>query len=214
MAMDLIENPVFCALAVFFTLLFLLNLRSFLKVAPSLWDCVVRWKGNLTLEDSIQLSRSRNWIAAILFVPFCQVVFAFGLYSPDFMAGMPVTFQLLTVIGVFLAYLLLRAFLNWQLEMHRYGSSVFTAANNSFFNYCVILFFLLFLTGGLWGAISGDTASARPVMLWEAGVTYLVYIFRRGQIFASVCNPFATFLYLCSLELLPTAALVLSALLF
>lgn len=212
--MDLIENPVFCALAVFFTLLFLLNMRSFLKVAPSLWDCVARWKGNLTLENSIQLSRSRNWIAAILFVPFCLVVFAFGLYSPDFLSGMPRTFQLLTVIGVFMAYLLLRAFLNWQLEMHNFGSGVFTAANMSFFNYSIILFFLLFLTGGLWAAFSGDWTSARPVMLWEAGLTYLVYIFRRGQIFASVCNPFATFLYLCSLEILPTAALVLSALLF
>ena len=212
--MDLIENPIFCALAVFFTLLFLLNLRSFLKVAPSLWDCVARWKGNITLEDSIQLSRSRNWIAAILFIPFCLMVFAFGLYSPDFLSGMSGTFQLLTVTGVFMAYLILRAFLNWQLEMHNYNSGVFTAANMSFYNYFVLLFFLLFLSGGLWAALAADRASARPVMLWEAGLTYLVYIFRRGQIFASVCNPFATFLYLCSLEILPTAALVLSAWLF
>lgn len=212
--MDLIENPVFCGLAVFFTLLFLLNLRSFLKIALSLWDCAVRWKGNLTLEDSIQLSRSRNWISAILFIPFCMVVHAFGLYTPDFITEAPAAFRLFMVTGVFLAYFLLRAFLNWQLEMHRYGSSVFTAANTSFLNYHVILFFLLFLTGSVWVAITGDGTSARPVMLWEAGLTYLIHIYRRGQIFASVCDPFATFLYLCSLELLPTAALVLSALLF
>ena len=70
MPYNFFDNPVFCGLAVVLTLLFMLNLKSFLKIAPSLWDCVVRWKGNLDLEDSIQLSRSRNWIAAILFVPF------------------------------------------------------------------------------------------------------------------------------------------------
>ena len=51
--MDMFDNPVFCGLAVFFTLLFLLNLRSLIKVAPSLIDCIMRWKGNLDLEDSI-----------------------------------------------------------------------------------------------------------------------------------------------------------------
>ncbi len=33
--MDLFDNPVFCGLAVLFTILFLLNMRSFLKIVPS-----------------------------------------------------------------------------------------------------------------------------------------------------------------------------------
>ena len=82
---ELLDNPVFCALVVFFTLLFLLNLKSLLKITPSLLDCATRWKGNLDLEDSIQLCRSRNWIAAILFVPFCLLVYYNGLYSPEFL---------------------------------------------------------------------------------------------------------------------------------
>ncbi len=211
--MGTIDNPVFCALAVFFTLLFLLNLKSYLKIFPSLWDCVVRWKGNLDLENSIQLSRSRNWIAAILFVPLCMLVYSFGMYTPEFIQDMASDFQLAAVAGVMLVYLLLRTFLNWQLEMHNYGTSVFTAANRSFYNYCIILFSLLFLTGGLLTAISCDESILRSILLWETGLTYLIYIYRRGQIFSSNCNPFSTFLYLCSLELLPTAALVLSAIL-
>lgn len=210
-AMNTIDNPVFCALAVFFTLLFLLNLKSFLKIFPSLWDCVVRWKGNLDLENSIQLSRSRNWIAAILFVPFCMLVYAFGMYTPAFFMSIPSALQLAAVTGVLLIYLLLRTFLNWQLEMHNYGTSVFTAANRSFYNYCIILFFLLFLTGGFLAVVSHNQRLVRAVLLWETGLTYAIYVIRRGQIFASYCNPFSTFLYLCSLELLPTAALVLSA---
>lgn len=209
--MGTIDNPVFCGLAVFFTLLFLLNLKSLLKIFPSLWDCVVRWKGNLDLENSIQLSRSRNWIAAILFVPFCMLVYFYGMYTPDFIGDLPPYFRLAAVTGVMLVYLLLRTFLNWQLEMHNYGTSVFTAANRSFYNYCIILFFLLFITGGILTAFSRSEDTIKTVLLCETGLTYLIYIYRRGQIFSSYCNPFSTFLYLCSLELLPTAALVISA---
>ena len=209
----LLDNPLFCGLAVFFTLLFLLNIRSFLKISPSLADCMVRWKGNVDLEDSIQLSRSRNWVAAILFIPFCMVVYSNGLYEPDIISDFTPSVKLLLVIGAFLIYLLLRSFLNWQLEMHNYGSAAFTAANRSFYNYCIFLFFLLLFSGAIARALSGDDSLVRSILLWETALSYVIYIFRRGQIFASACNPFATILYLCSLELLPTAALVLSAIL-
>ena len=209
--MDLFDNPVFCGLAVFFTLLFLLNLRSLLKIAPSLADCVMRWKGSVDLEDSIQLSRSRNWIAAILFIPFCMVIYSHDLYSPDIIRNLSPILRLAVVTGAMLAYLLLRAFLNWQLEMHHYRTKIFTAANRSFYNYAIILFFLVFFIGGLTKVLSGDAALTRRVLCWTIAISYIFFIIRRGQIFASACNPFTTFLYLCSLELLPTAALVLSA---
>ena len=209
--MDLFDNPVFCGLAVFFTLLFLLNLRSLLKVAPSLADCVMRWKGSLDLEDSIQLSRSRNWIAAILFIPFCMVIYSHDLYLPDIIRNLSPILRLAVVTGAMVAYLLLRAFLNWQLEMHHYRTKTFTAANRSFYNYAIILFFLVFFIGGLTRVLSGDAALTRRVLTWTIALSYLFFIIRRGQIFASACNPFTTFLYLCSLELLPTATLVLSA---
>ena len=214
MVSDFLDNPLFCALAVFFTLLVLLNLRSLLKIAPSLLDCVARWKGNLDLEDSIQLSRSRNWIAAILFVPLCLVAYSHQLYTPDFLEELSPMTRLLAVIGVFLVYLLLRTFLNWQLEMHNFKTPAFTAANRSFYNYCILLFFILLITGGIASLLTADREVVKAILLWETALTYIVYIYRRGQIFASVCNPFSTFLYLCSLELLPTAALVLSAKLF
>ena len=209
--MDKFDNPVFCVLAVLSTFLFLLNMRSFLKIVPSLRDCISRWKGNLDLEDSIQLSRSRNWVAAILFIPTCLVVYSHDLYSPDIAAGLSPVSRLAIVGGALAGYLLLRAFLNWQLEMHNYRSKTFTAANRSFLNYAIILFFLLFFAGALLRALSGDEALTRTVLVWTAALSYLFYIVRRGQIFASVCNPFTTILYLCSLELLPTATLVLSA---
>ena len=71
----MIDDPVFCGLAVIFTFLILLSARSLFKILPSLWYCVQRWKGNLDLEDSLQLSGSRNLVAGVLFVPLCMVAY-------------------------------------------------------------------------------------------------------------------------------------------
>ncbi len=205
------DNPVFCGLAVIFTFLFLLSIRSFFKIIPSLADSVSRWKGNIELEDSLQLSGSRNLVAIILFVPLCMVVYSHSLYRPDYMDGLTPALQLTATTCTLLAYLALRMFLNWQLEMSSYHSKTFSAANRSFYNYAIILFAILFPTGGMLSIFVEDEELARVILMHIIAITYIVYIFRRGQIFASVCNPFTTFLYLCGLELLPTAALVVSA---
>ncbi|MBP5217382.1 MAG: DUF4271 domain-containing protein [Bacteroidales bacterium] len=207
----MLDNPIFCGLAVLFTLLFLVNIGSFIKIFPVMTASVWRWKNDLELEDSLQLSRSRNTVAAVLLVPLCMVVYSYDLYSPDFLDRFSPILRFAAVTGVMFLYLLLRAFLNWQLEMHNYGSKAFVAANRSFFNYCIMLFFLLFLTGAAVNALTGDAERTRTVLLYVTGVSYVFYIMRRGQIFASACNPFSTFLYLCGLELIPTLALVISA---
>ncbi len=205
------DNPVFCGLAVIFTLIFLISIRSFLKILPSLGDCVLRWKGNLDLEDSLQLSGSRNLIACILFIPSCMVAYSHGLYRPDYIDSLQPVIGFAAVCGTMLAYILLRSFLNWQLEMGAYRTKTFAAANNSFYSYMIILFLIMLPVGSILRNLTGNEELARVVLLHIAAITYLVHVFRRGQIFASTCNPFTTFLYLCGLELLPTAALVISA---
>jgi len=45
----------------------------------------------------------------------------------------------------------------------------------------------------------------------EAGVLYLIYLLRRAQILSMSCNSLTTFLYLCGLELLPAALMVVPA---
>ena len=90
-------------------------------------------------------------------------------------------------------------------------SKTFTAANRSFYNYLILLFLIVFPIGAAFKVLIGNEYVTRTVILYITAFTYLFHIIRRGQIFASVCNPFTTFLYLCGLELLPTAVLVLSA---
>ena len=207
----MIDDPVFCGLAVIFTFIFLLSVRSFLKILPALGDCLLRWKGNVDLEDSLQLSGSRNWIAIVLFVPFCMVAYSHGLYHPDYMDTLPPALGLAAFSGTMLTYLLLRFFLNWQLEMGSYRTKAFMAANHAFYNYMIILFMIVFPVGAILNATVGNKELTRTILLYIIAATYIIHIFRRGQIFASACNPFTTFLYLCGLELLPTTVLVLSA---
>lgn len=207
----MVDDPVFCGLAVILTFIFLLSVRSFFKILPSLWDCVLRWKGNLELEDSLQLSGSRNLIAAVMFVPLCMVVYSHDLYHPDFMDALPHGLRLPALITGMLAYVTLRSFLNWQLEMGLYRTKTFVAANRSFLNFMIILFMILFPTGAIMRIFTGNEDLTSAILLHVAALVYVFHIFRRGQIFASVCNPFTTFLYLCGLELLPTTVLVLSA---
>ena len=205
------EDPILCGLAVIFTFIFLLCVRSFFKIIPSLGDCIMRWKGNLDLEDSLQLSGSRDLTAVVLFVPTCLVAYSHNLYNPDYMSGLPPAIGFAALCGSMLAYILLRAFLNWQLEMGAYKSKTFTAANSAFYNFTIILFLIMLPIGGIFRVLTGNEDLTRLVILHIIAVTYLIYVFRRGQIFASACNPFTTFLYLCGLELLPTTVLVLSA---
>ena len=205
------DDPVFCGLAVIFTFIFLLSVRSFFKILPSLGDCVLRWKGNVELEDSLQLSGSRNLVAIVLFVPLCMVAYSHDLYHPNFLDSMPHGLQLPVIVACMLTYVILRAFLNWQMEMGLYRTKTFIAANRSFISFIIILFIILFPTGAILNIFIDNKEFTRIALLHVTLLAYAFYIFRRGQIFASTCNPFTTFLYLCGLELLPTTVLVLSA---
>jgi hypothetical protein len=54
-------------------------------------------------------------------------------------------------------------------------------------------------------------STVRTVLLVETGALFLLYLLRRGQILSLSCKPLTTFLYLCALELLPAAMLVIPA---
>jgi len=211
--MDAFDTPIISGLVVLSTLVFLLNIRSFTRILPALASCLVRWKSNLELENSLQLSRSRNLVAALLFIPFSLLVYELGLYRPQFLQQLPPIWQFPAFAGIFLAYLLLRGYLNWQLEMQDFGLQVFTAANRSFYNYMILFFFLLFAVGGLLQFFLGDLPAKNRILTFLAAAYYLFFLRRRGQILASVCNPFTTILYLCGLEILPTGILVTVAIL-
>ena len=72
---------------------------------------------------------------------------------------------------------------------------------------------LMLATAGILFLFKLPDQLIRTVLYLEIAGIYLVFLIRRTQILSLSCNHFRTFLYLCALELIPTAALIASALL-
>lgn len=206
------DDPVFALAAVVSVTLFLVCLDTYLRILPSIFKCFGNWKANLELEDSLQLSRSRNLIAGISLIPLAMVIYSYDLCHPDFLDKVPEPWKFPTVLGILAGYLTLRAFLNWQLETTNYRNKVFIAANNSFYNFIIVLFLVLFLVAVVVEPFVGVSEALSGVVVAISAILYCFYIIRRGEIFASVRGPLPTILYLCGLEILPTGILVMVSL--
>lgn len=207
------DNPLFAVLAVIFTLLFMMGLRSFLKICPYLFGSIFRWRYAVELEDSLQLSRSRNHIALILAVPCGMLAYSYSLFDPGIFNGLSPSAKLLATCAALLVQVPVRSFLNWQFKIGGSHSKAFQAAGGLFYNYAIILFFLLFTAGAAATVLTRNPLLVKRLLLILTGITYCLYLIIKGQILGSACNPFATFLYLCGLELLPSAILVIPGML-
>ena len=191
-------------------LLFLLVLRSFLSVLPYLADSILRARGSAALENSVRVSRDRNLVALVFVIPAILLMFRYRLYDPAFLQGMSPDMRLLVIAGVFAGYLLLRSLLSrWARPRRRYDD--YQMAYRAGFTFFILLMLLALATVGILYALGASDLIVKSFLLAEAGIVYLLYLFRRGQILSLSCNPLTTFLYLCGLELLPTAALVVTA---
>ena len=191
-------------------LLFLLILRSFLTVLPYLRDTVLRARGSAALENSVKVSRDRNLVAAVFLLPAVLLIFRYRLYDPSFLQGLGPDVRLLVIAGVFFGYLLLRYLLSrWARPRRRYDD--YQMAYRAGYTFFILLMMLALATVGILYLVGVDDLIISRFLLIEAGVVYLIYLLRRGQILSLSCNPLTTFLYLCGLELLPTALLVASA---
>lgn len=196
--------------AVVSVLLFLLVLRSFLSVMPYLADSILRARGSAALEHSVRVSRDRNLVAVVFVIPAILLMFRYRLYDPSFVQDLEPDLRLGVVGAVFVGYLLLRYLLYlWARPRRRYDD--YQLSYRAGYTFFILLMLLALLTVGILYIIKVPDLIVRTFLLCEAGAVYLVYLLRRGQILSLSCNPLTTFLYLCGLELLPTAVLVLTA---
>ena len=194
-------------------LLFLLALRSFLNVLPYLADNVLRARGSAALENSVRVSRDRNLVALVFLIPAILLIYRYRLFDPSFIRDLSPDFRLLAVAGAFIAFLLLRLLLaRWLRPRRRFDD--FQMAYRAGYTFFILLMMLALATVGILYLVGADDLTVKTFLLIETGVTYLLYLLRRGQILSGSCNPLTTFLYLCGLELLPAALLVVPAVIF
>jgi hypothetical protein len=204
----------FDILVVVSLLVTLLLLRRLVNVYPSLIACLWRAKECFNLESSVKLARDRDIITLAMVIPFCLAAFRFRLYDPGFFQGLSDNSVMGLYFVVFLAYVLMRyavMLLFTPRRLPQKTTNVANKASNTFFS---VLTLLLLAMGGILDLLNVDGSVLRNAMLWVSGAIYAVFLIRKTQIFASSCSIFASFLYLCALEMIPTGFLVVSAVIF
>ena len=204
----------FKILALISTVLIIALLKRLVNIFPSLAACVVRWKESLNLESSVKHSLDRDMLAAAMIIPFCLTVTRFGLYAPAFMSGMGENSRTAIIIGIFLVYCGIRIMMSMIVKTFKVTSKSVKAAERSSFTFFIILTLILILTGWTLSFFDVEIGVIRNAMLWISAFIYAVFVLRKTQIFVSGCSIFTAFLYLCALEIIPTGALVASALIF
>ena len=199
-------------LVVLFVLLMIVQMRSFVHLLPYLMDSLLRARGSAALEGSVRVSRERNEIAAVMLLPMLLLVFRYRLYNPDFLAGAGGDLRLGLIAASLAGYLLLRLVLYVALKPRRRYEN-YQTAHHATYTFFILLVLLLLVTAGVMFVSKAPDALVRLVLYAEIIVVYAVLLVRRAQILSLSCNHLRTFLYLCGLEIAPSAALVVSAVL-
>ena len=191
-------------------LLFLLALRNFLNVLPYLADNVFRARGSAALENSVRVSRDRNIVAAVFLIPAILLVYRYRLVDVAWFGTLSPDMRLVAVAGVFVGYLVIRFLLyRWLRPRRRYDD--YQMAYRAGYTFFILLMMLALATVGVCCVLGVPDETVKTILLVETGVTFLLYFFRKGQILSLSCKPLTTFLYLCALELLPAALVVVPA---
>ena len=189
-------------------------MKKVLNIFPFLMANFIRWKECLNLEASAKLSRDRNMVALASCIPFCLVVYVNHLYSPAFLEALGNNTRLWCIIGIFGLFVSIRSLLEHILKPRRIPFKTYTCITRLAYSFFITLLMLLLILNGICAVTGISPEHTRSAMLWLSAFIYFLYLIRKLQIFASCFSVFAGFLYLCALEILPTGALIASAVIF
>ena len=193
-----------------FVVLMILLMRTFLQLLPFIADSFMRARGSNALENSVRVSRDRNTVALVMMLPAFLLSFRYRLYDPSFVAAYTGDARLWLIGACFTGYLILRLFIYLLLKPRR-RYEYYQVAHHASYTFFIILVLLALFTAGILSVFKVEDQTMRMVLYIETAVVYLVFLIRRTQILSLSCNHFRTFLYICALELIPSAALIVSA---
>ena len=202
----------FVILTVAFILASIMFLPRFLSLVPLLYDSLFRARGSVSLESSVRASNDRRLVAAVLLLPAALITYHYRLYDAAFLRDLSEGWRLLAVLGVIWAYAMVRLVIYLILKPRR-NYELFALARRTSYTYFIMMMLVVLGSVGILALFRCTDAVIRSVLYLEASLFYLSFLIRRAHILGLSCNPLRTFLYLCGLEVLPTAALVVSAIL-
>ena len=195
---------------VLFVALALFLLPTFFHLAPYLADAVFRARGSEALEFSVSVRRERDTIAVVLLIPFLMIMSRYNMYNPSIIASVDEVWHLTGCAIALLSYLVIRMGLYFLLKPKR-RYDYYRLAHRAIFTFFILFMLLALPTLGIMTIFDANDVVIRTVLYVLLAIAYLLFLVRRAQILSLSCDGFTTFLYLCALEFLPTALLVVSA---
>ena len=206
-----VVNMTVVSLTVIFAIFYM---NQFLGLLPYLADGVLRWHPLVSLEDSVRLTRDRNAVAVVAFVAVCTVFSRYDVYDAAFLDGFSPGVRTLLVMATLVGVILLREALVHIAAPRKGNRENYMVAARSLYDFIIIGTVLGCATSGICSIFGAKDLTIRSVLLWESGLVFALFALRRSQILRNSCPELTTFLYLCTLELIPAGLLVASALVF
>ena len=205
------SNRILTCLAV---LIFLFNIRNLFSLFSPMIYSLRSARGQVDLEYNVSISRLRNHIALVFFLPFCLLADRFELFPADFKAELNPNLHCLVSAGAIALYLLFRSLCQALLRAFSPGRDESTALKRSLYSYMISICPIMLLSGALLPAFGVGDAAVRIVLLCILGATLIVSYVRSFQILHVKSSSLLSFLYLCGLEFIPAAVLITAALVF
>lgn len=196
-------------------LVLLLSLRKIVMITPSLLGAFVRLKENFNIEDSLRLRNTRNHVAFMSVLSMTIICARYRLLPYDFPWEQTPVVSLATT-GAFIVLLwLYRKAATAMFVKAGKRERTYRIANGTAHTYFIIATALTYIVAAVLYISDTDRAGImRIAILAASGLVYAVFLIREIQIFVHTSrSAYSTFLYLCTLEIIPAAIVLLPILL-
>lgn len=189
-------------------LFILLVTRDIIDLAPTLAMCLLRGKENRNLYNNSRMRRSCNRIYMGT-LPSAMIILSFyNMYNP--IETEPGFQRLAVTLAAFACYSLLRYLLRLLFYKSKVKNNDFKCVLMVSRIFAVIGILLIFTVFGICKLIGVEDSLVRDILKWTIISVYCFCLLRSFQVFSSQRGFLPAFLYLCSLEILPTGILVAS----
>lgn len=209
---DCLVNRILLIICAFLILIFL---NAYLRLWPMLSDCLVRSRGNVSMEHNLGDARNRNSSFYISLLCFCLIADRFHLLGDGIAAALAPQYRVAAIVALMSGYMLLRH-LTWILILivqppRNVDSETRAVMHNGYRNYFIVAVALMLVAVVLFRVFGAGQDASRLCLWLILSIMFLFMLLRIGKIFRASCSFLATISYLCTLEILPLGALTVAA---
>ena len=183
-------------------------LPHFAKCGPDILTILLEGRGLASMENNLKMVRSRNICIAALYMPFCLAVGWYGLVDLDVFQAVPEDLLFLPRFGIITAYFLVKIILYLAFRPKKSAGNGYALGRAMARTIFIPMTCAILIATGVLALVRPGLHACRITLLSVIVLFYLVLLWRYYHILRTSASHFTTFLYLCGLEICPTALTV------